>query len=213
MNLSHVPIFSSNANTAQLRSNQDLLGAGSRREACNNHIHSLVQNPFMAICRSYSEVEHTMDNFWFNHNILLFQIGDTNTLSSLSSPPSKGSKPGDYNPSEVQKIRSNRVHLNCGAMSLTCGFMDLDLMFNKEKLSPHVLSMVEGLSRTGKRSEGFEGSGKQTRRISLDEAWLSNRTDSALLNLRLLAKSHDDAHIKRYLKSWARRVASSINQQ
>ncbi|KAG0487941.1 hypothetical protein HPP92_006752 [Vanilla planifolia] len=31
MNLSHVPIFSSNANTAQLRSKQDLLGAGSRR--------------------------------------------------------------------------------------------------------------------------------------------------------------------------------------
>lgn len=47
----------------------------------------------------------------------------------------------------------------------------------------------------------------------LSEAWLIKRPDSPLLNLRLPTRVSSAADMKKHLKSWARTVASEIQQE
>lgn len=85
------------------------------------------------------------------------------------------------------------------------GFRDLGFIFNKEELNPHIKSMLPGLQMLGE---------KQVTRPYLSEAWLINRPDSPLLNLRIPSRSASSgADMKKQLRYWARTVASVINQE
>jgi len=96
------------------------------------------------------------------------------------------------------------------------GFMDLGFTFNKEYLSPRMMSVVPGLQRLGVMVEGdyIEAADKGKRDIMrpyLSEAWLIKRPDSPLLNLRI-PKRCSSANMKKHLLFWAKTVASEIHQ-
>ncbi|KAK2658002.1 hypothetical protein Ddye_011054 [Dipteronia dyeriana] len=117
------------------------------------------------------------------------------------------------------------------------GFMDLGFIFNKENLSPRMMSVVPGLQRVGlyknkhnselefdeashelinddggddeNEQEEYE---KSIMRPYLSEAWLIKRPDSPLLNLRMPRVSAS-ADMKKHLRFWAKTVASTVNQE
>ncbi|KAJ8754268.1 hypothetical protein K2173_002168 [Erythroxylum novogranatense] len=117
------------------------------------------------------------------------------------------------------------------------GFMDLGFVFNKENLSPRMISLVPGLQRlglckklinnsslidSGSVAEGDdnklreeEAEAEQERvviRPYLSEAWLIKRPDSPLLKLRL-ARVSAPSDMKKHLRFWAKTVASVIHQE
>ncbi|KAA8516533.1 hypothetical protein F0562_016961 [Nyssa sinensis] len=119
------------------------------------------------------------------------------------------------------------------------GFMDLGFIFNKEHLSPRMMSVVPGLLRIGKQKterktklmirdasevevakdeeieEDEDGDDEDKRGVTrpyLSEAWLIRKPDSPLLNLRIPRVSAA-ADMKKHLRNWARTVASVIQQE
>lgn len=117
------------------------------------------------------------------------------------------------------------------------GLMDLGFTFKKENLNPRMMSLVPGLQRLGvgrhrhskKRQNSSDdddvvevvaakddGGGDEEVEVArpyLSEAWLIKRPDSPLLNLRLPTRVSSAADMKKHLKSWARTVASEIQQE
>lgn len=119
------------------------------------------------------------------------------------------------------------------------GLMDLGFTFKKENLNPRMMSLVPGLQRLGvgrhrhskKRPNSSDddddvvvevvaakddGGGDEEVEVArpyLSEAWLIKRPDSPLLNLRLPTRVSSAADMKKHLKSWARTVASEIQQE
>lgn len=120
------------------------------------------------------------------------------------------------------------------------GLMDLGFTFKKENINPRMMSLVPGLQRL---RVGAHSNNKKTQNSSddddveelankdddhdggddeveievtrpyLSEAWLIKRPDSPLLNLRLPTTVSSAADMKKHLKSWARTVASEIQQE
>lgn len=112
------------------------------------------------------------------------------------------------------------------------GFMDLGFTFKKGNLCPRMISLLPGLQRINRQKKEQENSesdeaskddvdqyiedeednevNKGVMRPYLSEAWLINRPDSPLLNLRMPRVSKD---MKSHLKFWARTVASVIQQE
>lgn len=114
------------------------------------------------------------------------------------------------------------------------GLMDLGFTFKKENLNPRMMSLVPGLQRLGvgrhRHSKKRQNSSDdddvvevvaanggdeevEVARPYLSEAWLIKRPDSPLLNLRLPTRVSSAADMKKHLKSWARTVASEIQQE
>lgn len=114
------------------------------------------------------------------------------------------------------------------------GFMDLGFTFKKEKLCPTMMRVVPGLQRlvgeyknkhriqlvdivaTESTKEDDNQKDEVKRNIImrpyLSEAWLIKRPNSPLLNLRIPSASAG-ADMKKHLKSWAKTVASVIQQE
>lgn len=110
------------------------------------------------------------------------------------------------------------------------GFMDLGFRFNKEHLSPRMLTVVPGLQRlavyedkqstdlidvaeVGKHDETEEGTEKRLiQRPYLSEAWFIKIPDSPPQNLRM-PRASTAAGMKKHIRSWARTVASVIQQE
>ncbi|CAJ1894254.1 unnamed protein product [Sphenostylis stenocarpa] len=101
------------------------------------------------------------------------------------------------------------------------GFMDLGFTFNKEYLSPRMMSVVPGLQRLGVTNgkETVEGDfieaeeeKRDIMRPYLSEAWLIKRPDSPLLNLKI-PKRCSSSNMKKHLRFWAKTVASEIHQE
>lgn len=109
------------------------------------------------------------------------------------------------------------------------GFMDLGFVFEKEKVSKRMMSLIPGLQRLEKQKddkkivydehehddENEDEDDDESRGIMrpyLSESWLIRRPDSPLLNLRV-PRTSKAADMKKYLKYWARTVASSIQQE
>ncbi|XP_031253566.1 uncharacterized protein LOC116111532 [Pistacia vera] len=105
------------------------------------------------------------------------------------------------------------------------GFMDLGFVFKKEHLNPQMISVIPGLQRVGsyknkhnseigKDDEIEQAAYEHERGIMrpyLSEAWLIKRPDSPLLNLRI-PRVIAAADMKKHLKSWAKTVASEVQQ-
>ncbi|KOM38980.1 hypothetical protein LR48_Vigan03g236200 [Vigna angularis] len=101
------------------------------------------------------------------------------------------------------------------------GFMDLGFTFEKEYLSPRMMSVVPGLQRLGvmDSKETVEGhymeaeeEKRDIMRPYLSEAWLIKRPDSPLLNMKI-PKRCSSANMKKHLRFWAKTVASEIHQK
>ncbi|KAJ7976983.1 Rna exonuclease 3 [Quillaja saponaria] len=113
------------------------------------------------------------------------------------------------------------------------GFMDLGFIFKKEHLSPRMMSVLPGLQRLGVHKneqntklmdakktvqddnddgDEIEEGSRSVIRPYLSEAWLIRKPDSPLLNLRM-PKVSTAADMKKYIRSWARTVASVIQQE
>ncbi|KAJ8899717.1 hypothetical protein K2173_019416 [Erythroxylum novogranatense] len=115
------------------------------------------------------------------------------------------------------------------------GFMDLGFVFNKEHLTPRMMSVVPGLQRLGlfrktinntspmdcgSVTEGDDNKPRKEEeeekegaiRPYLSEAWLITRPDSPLLNLRL-PKVSTASDMKKHLRFWARTVATAIYRE
>ncbi|KAL6011093.1 hypothetical protein ACLOJK_001537 [Asimina triloba] len=83
------------------------------------------------------------------------------------------------------------------------GFTDLGFIFNRNEASPYERSILPGLQTPEEKTI--------VSRPYLSEAWLINRPDSPLLNLRIPATSAaSGADMKKHLRTWARMVASSV---
>lgn len=130
------------------------------------------------------------------------------TSSVMNMARSSSLSPGG---GRVRQLRKN------GKMSSSCkslweleeeelrGFMDLGFSFKEEEVSSHVMQILPALQRLGAEEK------RLINRPYLSEAWLINRPDSPLFNLRM--PSHSDASMadmKRHLRCWARTVADEI---
>ncbi|GMH10087.1 hypothetical protein Nepgr_011928 [Nepenthes gracilis] len=105
------------------------------------------------------------------------------------------------------------------------GFMDLGFNFEKDQITPRMMSVIPGLQRLGghrveDKTDLFnpengnveeEGSrGHEIRRPYLSEAWLIKTPDSPRLKLGIPRVSTAD-DMKKHLKIWAKTVASAIS--
>jgi len=128
--------------------------------------------------------------------------------SSLPSTSSTGSHLKNTRESRVKNYRSLSELENYELK----GFMDLGFMFPKDKLSPHIMSMVPGLQKLTEEDGEQEGK-RWVRRPYLSEAWPVDSPDSLLLNLDMLPKTPDGADMKKHLKFWAQRVAMLVHEE
>ncbi|XP_030925717.1 uncharacterized protein LOC115952668 [Quercus lobata] len=156
-----------------------------------------------------------------------------NRSHSSSPSPSTQKRPKRLRNSGANAIRRLQKSMSCktlGDLELeeVKGFMDLGFIFKKEHLSPRMMSVVPGLQRlshknkqsskltndaeVAKDDETEEGKEKRVTRPYLSEAWLINRPDSPLLNLKIPSASTAD-DMKKHIKFWARTVASVIHEQ
>ncbi|CAI9780163.1 unnamed protein product [Fraxinus pennsylvanica] len=110
------------------------------------------------------------------------------------------------------------------------GFMDLGFVFEKERVSKRMMSLIPALQRLEKQkyeekdvyddhehddeneNDNEDDESRGIMRPYLSESWLIRRPDSPLLNLRV-PRTSTAADMKKYLKYWARTVASSIQQE
>ncbi|XP_068644549.1 uncharacterized protein [Aristolochia californica] len=84
------------------------------------------------------------------------------------------------------------------------GFMDLGFIFKEDEEPDHVTSVIPGLLKLGEKK-------KIITRPYLSEAWLINRPNSPLLNLRMPPISEaSGADMKKHLRFWARTVADEV---
>lgn len=110
-------------------------------------------------------------------------------------------------------------------------FMDLGFRFNKEYLSPRMMSVLPGLQRVKLHQVAKDGDDndddgddendqeddedyeKRVMRPYLSEAWLMRRPDSPLQHLRMPRITAADDDMKKRLRFWAKTVASAIQQE
>ncbi|KAL0928956.1 hypothetical protein M5K25_000895 [Dendrobium thyrsiflorum] len=186
----------------------------------------------MAISSSCFNLEEAMDKIWFHNNILFFQPSNLNILSMLqkdgnilkSTTSSEGSSFYE-NKKIVQKMK-NPEELNSPTNKICSkeeipqptltgmpnirrsqwslyelkGFNDLGFLSSKEKFSD--------------REKKFEESKvEEERRPYLSDAWFINRADFPLLDFRMLPKTIEGTHMKKYLRSWAHSVASLVSYE
>ncbi|XP_068669502.1 uncharacterized protein [Aristolochia californica] len=84
------------------------------------------------------------------------------------------------------------------------GFMDLGFIFKEDQVTDHVMSVIPGLRKLGEKK-------KLITRPYLSEAWLINRPNSPLLDLRMPPISAaSGADMKKHLRFWARTVADEV---
>ncbi|KAL9331950.1 hypothetical protein ACSQ67_001560 [Phaseolus vulgaris] len=152
-------------------------------------------------------------------------LGDK-TRSHSSSPSTQNRHRKLRNPVTcARKLQKSESCRTLGELELdeVKGFMDLGFTFNKEYLSPRMMSVVPGLQRLGVMNgketvegdyiEADEDEGKRDiMRPYLSEAWLIKRPDSPLLNLKI-PKRCSSANMKKHLRFWAKTVASEIHQK
>ncbi|XP_077233016.1 uncharacterized protein LOC143874574 [Tasmannia lanceolata] len=141
-----------------------------------------------------------------------FNLVSKHQLFQLQPSPSK-IRSCSTSPSMYKQPRRRLVKMNsCKTYSELehdelKGFMDLGFVFNRDELSPHMMKIVPGLQSLGEKK-------RVVRRPYLSEAWLINRRDSPLLNLRIPPISAaSGADMKQHLRFWARTVASEIRQE
>lgn len=157
---------------------------------------------------------------------------DITQETRLAQKESRNTRYPDLSTKRLQKTMSCK---SLGELELeeVKGFMDLGFIFKKENLSSRIMSLIPGLQRiqayknehknlkllmndydydTEQDEEGRE-TNDVLMRPYLSEAWLINRPDSPLLNLRIPRVS-TAANMKNHLKYWARTVvASAIHQE
>ncbi|XP_062004450.1 uncharacterized protein LOC133721756 [Rosa rugosa] len=162
--------------------------------------------------------------------------------SQSSSPISKDQRSPRKNRNSgllTRKLEKSMSMRSLGELELEelKGLMDLGFTFEKENLNPRMMSLVPGLQRLGvgvhsnnkriqnssdndddqvvaaKGDDGVVDEDVEVERPYLSEAWLIKRPDSPLLNLRLPTRVSSAADMKKHLKSWARTVASEIQQE
>eukprot|EP00262_Sarcandra_glabra_P001605 TRINITY_DN1173_c1_g1_i1.p1 TRINITY_DN1173_c1_g1~~TRINITY_DN1173_c1_g1_i1.p1 ORF type:complete len:284 (-),score=33.28 TRINITY_DN1173_c1_g1_i1:230-988(-) len=135
-------------------------------------------------------------------------------LRSYSSSPSIDKHPPLRNSGRRRSLSKTKSSSELEYRELK-GFMDLGFIFNKEELSPHMMNIIPGLHRLAEESNVDEDEkNKMISRPYLSEAWLINRPDSPLLNLKIppIADAAP-SHMKKHLRFWARTVASVIHQE
>ncbi|XP_030518431.1 uncharacterized protein LOC115731892 [Rhodamnia argentea] len=138
---------------------------------------------------------------------------------SHSSSPSTHKRPGKQS-SEAKKLYKCMSCRNFEELEMkeVKGFMDLGFIFEKEHLSPRMMSIIPGLQRLGqdtsiRKNANEEEEGKrEIMRPYLSEAWLIRRPDSPLLNLRV-PRVYAPSNMKKRLRFWARTVASAIQRE
>ncbi|KAI4300253.1 hypothetical protein L6164_033650 [Bauhinia variegata] len=133
-------------------------------------------------------------------------------------------------PRKSRKARGLQKSMSCRTMGEleieeVKGFMDLGFIFRQENISPRMMNLVPGLHRLGinitqtKQKQNprvmdeqleQEKEQRDITRPYLSEAWLIERPDSPLLNLKI-PKLCSSAHMKKHLRFWARTVASEIH--
>ncbi|KAL8167951.1 hypothetical protein V2J09_009450 [Rumex salicifolius] len=87
------------------------------------------------------------------------------------------------------------------------GFIDLGFNFEKDRITPKMMSVVPGLQQ---RLGAAGGGGR--RRPYLSEAWVIKRPESPLLRLRMprgVSAASISNHMKKHLKLWAKTVVYS----
>ncbi|KAL8152794.1 hypothetical protein V2J09_010554 [Rumex salicifolius] len=108
------------------------------------------------------------------------------------------------------------------------GFMDLGFIFNKDRLTPRMMSVLPGLQRLQGEEKDELFDAKQgheeedmmkvvcsnkaelaKKKPYLSEAWMIKRPDSPLVRLRMSRPSTTSNDMKIHLKIWAKTVASS----
>lgn len=134
----------------------------------------------------------------------------------------------------ARRLQKSMSYRTLGELELeeVKGFMDLGFIFRKENMSPRMMSVVPGLQRLSRHQnkqnlelidvtkivgEGDIEKMEEKRDISimrpyLSEAWLIKRPDSQLLNLKI-PRLCSAADMKKYLRFWAKTVASEIHQE
>lgn len=153
----------------------------------------------------------------------------TRFLSSSPKSAQKQSRNLGYSTYSQGKLRKTTSCKSLLELELeeVKGFMDLGFIFRKENLSKRMKRLIPGLQRLdadkNKQDYSSEFSGntddleddeeKGVMRPYLSEAWLIKRPDSPLLNLRIPTRVSTTADMKKHLKSWARTVASAVQQE
>lgn len=131
-----------------------------------------------------------------------------------------------YSRSLPQKSKSCRSLMELELEEVK-GCMDLGFRFNKECLSPRMMSVLPGLQRVKLHQVARDGDDddnktdqqededyeKRVMRPYLSEAWLIKRPDSPLLNLRMPRVTAAADDMKKHLRFWAKTVASAIQQE
>nr|GLL24853.1 uncharacterized protein LOC107843550 [Ipomoea trifida] len=94
------------------------------------------------------------------------------------------------------------------------GFMDLGFIFDKERASKKMMSVLPGLQRLQLMNEIEDEDDMERGRVRpyLSEAWLIKSPNSPLLNLRM-PRASAAVDMKRHLKHWAKTVATVIHQE
>ncbi|KAK3021364.1 hypothetical protein RJ639_045997 [Escallonia herrerae] len=142
------------------------------------------------------------------------------SLSSASSPTAQQSPKNFKYSSTVTRLQKSMSCKSLGELEVeeVKGFMDLGFIFDRENLSPRMMSVIPGLQRLGSfdeaekddeiEQEDDDAEEENRMRPYLSEAWLIKRPDSPLLNMRIPRGTAAD--MKKHLKSWARTVASEV---
>lgn len=151
--------------------------------------------------------------------------GKSNRSQSSSPATLKRLKKRRYSKSLQQKSKSCRSLMELELEEVK-GFMDLGFRFNKECLSPRMMSVLPGLQRVKLHQVARDGDDddetdqqddedyeKRVMRPYLSEAWLIKRPDSPLLNFRMPRVTAAADDMKKHLRFWAKTVASEIQQE
>ncbi|KAM5559849.1 hypothetical protein ABKV19_021167 [Rosa sericea] len=170
------------------------------------------------------------------NRLMLIRSQSSSPISNDQRSPRKNRNSGLL----TRKLEKSMSMRSLGELELEelKGLMDLGFTFKKENLNPRMMSLVPGLQRLGvgvhcnnkkiqncsdtdddvevvaaKDDDDGGDEEAEVARPYLSEAWLIKRPDSPLLNLRLPTRVSSAADMKKHLKSWARTVASEIQQE
>ncbi|KAK3038418.1 hypothetical protein RJ639_030584 [Escallonia herrerae] len=144
------------------------------------------------------------------------------SLSSSSSPTAQQSPKSFKYSSTVTRLQKSMSCKSLGELEVeeVKGFMHLGFIFDRENLSPRMMSVIPGLQRLGSFNEAekdgeieqeHDDAEEENRmRPYLSEAWLIKKPDLPLLNMRIPRVSTAADDMKKHLKSWARTVASEV---
>ncbi|XP_050383357.1 uncharacterized protein LOC126800109 [Argentina anserina] len=198
---------------------------------------STPDSPEMSTPQDYETKRPTRMEIVANRLMLIRSQSSSPKSNDQRSSPRKSRTNSGLLTRKLEKSMSMR---SLGELELEelKGLMDLGFSFKKENLNPRMMSLVPGLQRLGvgvhkrKRQKSQNSSDDENvevvaakedggrcyeevevARPYLSEAWLIKRPDSPLLNLRLPTRVSSAADMKKHLKSWARTVASEIQQE